>query len=170
MGLTIGDTAPNFTAQTTEGEIDFHEWIGDGWAVLFSHPRDFTPVCTTELGYMASIKPEFDKRGVKIAIGSSSRNTPIILRQIGLSDYFDAVADGNQITHSKPDPEVFLLGAKLLNLDPKNCMVVEDADAGVEAALNGGMRVLGVGSASANPKATFTAASLADADFDEILK
>jgi alkyl hydroperoxide reductase subunit AhpC len=66
MALTIGDTAPNFTAQTTEGEIDFHEWIGDSWAVLFSHPRDFTPVCTTELGYMASIKPEFDKRGVKI--------------------------------------------------------------------------------------------------------
>jgi alkyl hydroperoxide reductase subunit AhpC len=66
MALTIGDTAPNFTAQTTEGEIDFHEWIGDSWAVLFSHPRDFTPVCTTELGYMASIKPDFDKRGTKI--------------------------------------------------------------------------------------------------------
>jgi alkyl hydroperoxide reductase subunit AhpC len=66
MALTIGDTAPNFTAQTTEGEIDFHEWIGDSWAVLFSHPRDFTPVCTTELGYMASIKPEFDRRGAKI--------------------------------------------------------------------------------------------------------
>ncbi len=66
MGLTIGDTAPDFTAQTTEGEIDFHDWIGDGWAVLFSHPRDFTPVCTTELGYMASIKPDFDRRGVKI--------------------------------------------------------------------------------------------------------
>ena len=66
MALTIGDTAPNFTAQTTEGEIDFHDWIGDGWAVLFSHPRDFTPVCTTELGYMASIKPDFDRRGVKI--------------------------------------------------------------------------------------------------------
>ncbi|MDW5598940.1 peroxiredoxin, partial [Conexibacter stalactiti] len=62
----IGDTAPNFRAQTTEGEIDFHEWIGDSWAVLFSHPRDFTPVCTTELGYMASIKPEFDARGTKI--------------------------------------------------------------------------------------------------------
>jgi alkyl hydroperoxide reductase subunit AhpC len=63
---TIGDTAPDFEAQTTEGPIKFHDWIGDGWAVLFSHPRDFTPVCTTELGYMASIKPEFDKRGVKI--------------------------------------------------------------------------------------------------------
>ena len=66
MALTIGDTAPDFTAQTTEGEINFHEWIGDKWAVLFSHPRDFTPVCTTELGYMASIKPEFDSRDTKI--------------------------------------------------------------------------------------------------------
>jgi alkyl hydroperoxide reductase subunit AhpC len=66
MSLTIGSEAPDFTAETTEGTIRFHEWIGDGWAVLFSHPRDFTPICTTELGYMASIKPEFDKRGVKI--------------------------------------------------------------------------------------------------------
>ena len=66
MALTIGDTAPDFTAQSTEGEISFHDWIGDSWAVLFSHPRDFTPVCTTELGYMARIKPDFDSRGVKI--------------------------------------------------------------------------------------------------------
>jgi alkyl hydroperoxide reductase subunit AhpC len=66
MGIRINDTAPNFTAQTTEGEIDFHDWIGDSWAVLFSHPKDFTPVCTTELGYMASINGEFQKRGVKI--------------------------------------------------------------------------------------------------------
>src|SRR3978361_402038 len=66
MSLTIGDTAPDFEADSTEGRISFHDWIGDDWAVLFSHPRAFTPVCTTELRYMASIKPEFDKRGVKI--------------------------------------------------------------------------------------------------------
>jgi alkyl hydroperoxide reductase subunit AhpC len=66
MAITIGDTAPDFEAETTEGRISFHDWIGDDWAVLFSHPRNFTPICTTELGYMASIKPEFDRRGVKI--------------------------------------------------------------------------------------------------------
>jgi alkyl hydroperoxide reductase subunit AhpC len=66
MSLKINDTAPDFEAQTTEGKIKFHDWIGDKWAVLFSHPKDFTPVCTTELGYMAKIKPEFDKRNVKI--------------------------------------------------------------------------------------------------------
>src|SRR6184192_9321 len=66
MALAIGDTAPDFEANTTEGKIRFHDWIGDSWTVLFSHPKDFTPICTTELGYMAKIKPEFDKRGVKI--------------------------------------------------------------------------------------------------------
>src|SRR5438477_6766907 len=66
MGLSINDIAPDFEAETTEGRIRFHEWIGNSWVVLFSHPKDFTPVCTTELGYMAKIKPEFDKRGVKI--------------------------------------------------------------------------------------------------------
>jgi thioredoxin-dependent peroxiredoxin len=66
MALQIGDTAPDFTALTTEGSISFHDWIGDSWAVLFSHPRDFTPVCTTELGYLAQIKPEFDRRKVKV--------------------------------------------------------------------------------------------------------
>src|SRR5438874_8377862 len=66
MSLRINAEAPNFTANTTEGTIDFHTWIGDGWTILFSHPKDFTPVCTTELGYMAGLKPEFDKRNTKI--------------------------------------------------------------------------------------------------------
>ena len=106
--------------------------------------------------------------GVKIAIGSSSKNTPAILKGIGLDTYFDAVADGNQITKSKPDPEVFLLAAKLVDTDPADCMVVEDAEAGVEAALAGGMDVLGLGDAVANSSATYKAQSLADFDYSNI--
>ena len=66
MSLRIGDVAPDFEADTTQGRLKFHDWIGDGWTVLFSHPKDFTPVCTTELGYMAKLKPEFERRGVKV--------------------------------------------------------------------------------------------------------
>ncbi|MGF7161467.1 alkyl hydroperoxide reductase subunit AhpC [Rhodoligotrophos appendicifer] len=66
MSLQLGDTAPDFTAETTEGQIQFHQWLGDSWGVLFSHPKNFTPVCTTELGYTAKLKPEFDRRGVKV--------------------------------------------------------------------------------------------------------
>jgi beta-phosphoglucomutase len=94
-------------------------------------------------------------RNIKIAIGSSSKNTRVILNKIGLKGYFDAVADGCDICKSKPDPEVFLLAAERLNIAPKYCMVVEDADAGIEAALAAGMKVVGVGFASANKKAHY---------------
>jgi alkyl hydroperoxide reductase subunit AhpC len=86
MTLQLGDTAPDFEADTTQGRIRFHEWLGDSWAVIFSHPKDFTPVCTTELGYMAKIQPEFDKRGVKI-IGLSV--DPVELHKKWIEDIKD---------------------------------------------------------------------------------
>lgn len=122
-------------------------------------PHDILP------GVMDFTK-ELRKNGVKLAIGSSSKNTPIILKNIGLDTYFDGVADGNQVANSKPDPEVFLLAAKLVGVAPKDSIVVEDADAGVEAALAGGMSVIGVGSAAINPKATYKFADLAHADIN----
>lgn len=99
--------------------------------------------------------------GIKLGIGSSSRNTPVILKQIGLGDFFDAVADGNQIKNSKPDPEVFLLAAKLLGEKPEDCVVVEDAYAGIDAAKAGGMKAVGVADASKYEKSDITGATLA---------
>ena len=99
MALHIGDTAPDFTAETTEGTIKFHEWIGDGWAVLFSHPKDFTPVCTTELGYMARLKPEFDKRNTKIiglsvdSVDDHKRWIPDIEETQGCTVNYPMIAD-----------------------------------------------------------------------------
>ena len=99
MALQLGDTAPDFTAETTEGTIHFYDWIGDSWAVLFSHPRDFTPVCTTELGYMAKIKPDFDKRGVRIIglsvdpVTSHSRWANDIQETQGYAVNFPIIAD-----------------------------------------------------------------------------
>lgn len=107
-------------------------------------------------------------QGVKLAIGSSSKNTPAILKGIGLDTYFDAVADGNQITKSKPDPEVFLLAAKLVGIAPADCMVVEDAEAGVEAAIAGGMDVLGLGKAVENSNATYKASGLNTFDISNL--
>ena len=100
--------------------------------------------------------------GIKTAIGSSSKNAPDILRQVGIADLFNAVADGNQIRHSKPAPDVFLLAAQLLGLPAESCLVVEDADAGVEAAINAGMQVMAVGAASHNQKAHLHADTLKD--------
>ena len=107
--------------------------------------------------------------GVKIAIASSSKNTPLILKGIGLSNYFDAVADGNDIKKSKPDPEVFLLAAQRVGTLPEYCLVVEDADAGVEGAIAGGMKVLGVGAAAKNNKATLVANDLSAISVTNIL-
>lgn len=110
---------------------------------------------------------EYLKRNkVKIAVGSSSKNTGAILKGVGLDDYFDAVADGNGITRSKPDPEVFLLAAKLLGVNPCDCLVIEDADAGVEAAFASGMDVLGIGAvANKNKKATYSSRDLVQIDY-----
>lgn len=122
---------------------------------------------------LPGIKPLLERlkeHGIKIAIGSSSKNTPLILERIGLANYFDAVADGNAITNSKPDPEVFLLAAKKLGVPPAHCVVIEDADAGVEAALKAGMRVIGVGTAAGNPRATWTVASVADLSWEKLVK
>ncbi|HVA30909.1 MAG TPA: peroxiredoxin [Gaiellaceae bacterium] len=99
MTLTIGDTAPDFEAETTEGRIGFHDWIGDSWAVLFSHPRDFTPICTTELGYMAKIKPDFDKRNVKVIglsvdpVGNHAKWAADIEETQGTAPNFPMIAD-----------------------------------------------------------------------------
>ena len=100
-------------------------------------PDDILP------GAMETLK-KLKENDIKIAIGSSSKNTPIILKQIGLDNFFDAVSDGNNITHSKPDPEVFLKAAEMLKIAPEDCMIVEDADAGIEAGKRAGMKTLSV--------------------------
>lgn len=107
------------------------------------------------------------EHGIKIAIGSSSKNTPIILNRIGLADYFDAVSDGNNIKNSKPDPEVFIKAAEMLNIAPENCMIVEDADAGIEAGKRAGMKTFALGNATG---ADFYAKSLENVDLAEIIK
>jgi thioredoxin-dependent peroxiredoxin len=101
MSLRIGDEAPNFEAETTEGKIQFHQWIGDGWAILFSHPKDFTPVCTTELGYMAKLKPEFSKRNCKVLglsidpVGDHQRWAKDIEETQGTAPNYPIIADAD---------------------------------------------------------------------------
>jgi beta-phosphoglucomutase len=125
-------------------------------------PNDILP------GVMKVLE-DLKAKNIKIAIGSSSKNTPMILGKIGLKDYFDAVADGNDIKNSKPDPEVFLLAARKVGMEAKECLVVEDADAGVEAAIAGNMKVLAVGYASINPKADYKFKDLSLVDVKEVL-
>ena len=108
-------------------------------------------------------------RGLLLAIGSSSKNTRFILGQIGLGDFFDAISDGNNITRSKPDPEVFLLGAKELSLHAKECIVFEDAVAGVEAAHNGGMKAVGIGTRENLPNAELCIPGLKDIHMEDLI-
>jgi alkyl hydroperoxide reductase subunit AhpC len=102
MAIRLGDTAPDFTAETTQGEIKFHDWKKDGWAVLFSHPKDFTPVCTTELGYVAKIKPEFEKRNCKViglsvdALGEHEQWANDIEETQGVAPNFPMIADNDR--------------------------------------------------------------------------
>ena len=123
-------------------------------------------LCTmTPADLSADVKMTLDAlraRGILLAVGSSSKNTPAILARLGLGDFFDAVADGNDITHSKPHPEVFLLAAKRLSLPPAACLVVEDAESGVAAGLAGGFRVAAIGSAVSCGKAQFSLTKLSD--------
>ena len=137
MSLRINDEAPNFTAETTQGPINFHEWIGDGWAVLFSHPKDFTPVCTTELGYMAGLEPEFKKRNTKI-IGLSV--DPVASHGKWAADIEET--QGHKVNYPMiGDPELKI--AKLYDMLPADAGTTSD---GRTAANNATVRtVFGVG-------------------------
>lgn len=118
-------------------------------------PRDLPPDVRGTLETLRA-------RGYRLAIGSSSRNTPLILERLAIADLFDAVADGNEITRSKPDPEVFLLAAHRLGLPTDECLVVEDAESGVTAALAGGFTAAGIGSAASDPRVTYRLSALTD--------
>ena len=125
-------------------------------------PADILP------GVIDTIKALKDRR-VKIAIGSSSKNARAILRAVGLEDEFDVIADGNHITRSKPDPGIFTIAAQRLGISPEECLVVEDAEAGIVAGLAAGMRVLAVGAAAGHPQATRSAEDLSCISVDELL-
>jgi thioredoxin-dependent peroxiredoxin len=161
MSLRINDEAPNFTIDTTQGRINFHDWIGDGWAILFSHPKDFTPVCTTELGYMAGLKPEFDRRGCKI---------------IGLS--VDPVSDhtrwqkdieetqGHAVTYPLiGDSELTV--AKLYDMLPAE---VGNTSQGRTAATNATVRSVFVIGPDKKVKAMLTYPMSTGRNFDEVLR
>jgi thioredoxin-dependent peroxiredoxin len=160
MSLRIGDEAPNFTAQTTEGTINFHEWIGDGWAVLFSHPKDFTPVCTTELGYMAKLKPEFAKRNCKI-IGLST--DPVDDHKRWVKDIEET--QGTAINYP-------LIGDSDLSIAKLYDMIHPNAsgEAKRTAADNATIRSVFMIGPDKKIKATFTYPMSSGRNFDEILR
>ncbi len=161
MPLRINDEAPNFTAETTEGQIDFHQWIGDGWAILCSHPKDFTPVCTTELGYMAGLKPEFDKRNCKI-IGISV--DPVDNHLAWSKDIEET--QGHAVNYPLiGDPELKV--AKLYDMLPSGA---GDTSEGRTPADNATVRSVFLIGPDKKIKATFTYPMSTGRNFDEVLR
>ncbi len=160
MTLRLNDTAPNFTADTTEGKIDFHQWIGNGWAILFSHPKDFTPICTTELGYVAKLKPEFDKRNCKV----------IGLSVDGVSDHAKWSADIQKVGGAALNYP--LIGDSDLAVAKAYDMLPAEADAGGKrtAAENATARTVFVVGPDKKIKATLTYPMSTGRNFDEILR
>ena len=161
MSLRINSVAPNFTAETTEGPIDFHEWIGDGWAILFSHPKDFTPVCTTELGYMAKLKPEFDKRNTKIIglsidpVGNHAKWAQDIAETQGTAPNYPMIGDTD------------LKVAKLYNMLPEE---IEGGSDGRTAADNATVRTVFVIGPDKRIKLMLAYPMTTGRNFDEILR
>ena len=161
MTLRINSEAPDFTAETTHGVINFHEWIGNGWAILFSHPKDFTPVCTTELGYMARLKPEFDKRNCKI-IGLSV--DPVGNHSRWAKDIEET--QGHVVTYPMiGDPQLKV--AKLYDMLPAEA---GDASEGRTAADNATVRAVFVIGADKKIKAMLTCPMSSGRNFDEVLR
>ncbi|MBO6900692.1 MAG: peroxiredoxin [Rhizobiaceae bacterium] len=161
MGLRINDTAPDFTAETTQGQIKFHDWIGDGWAVMFSHPKDFTPVCTTELGTMAGLAPEFTKRGVKIIgisvdpVESHTKWKGDIKTATGFDVDYPLIADGD------------LAVAKLYDMLPAEA---GDSSEGRTPADNQTVRTVFVVGPDKKIKLTLSYPMTTGRNFDEILR
>jgi alkyl hydroperoxide reductase subunit AhpC len=161
LSLRINDTAPNFTAQTTHGEVNFHEWIGDGWAILFSHPKDFTPVCTTELGYMAKLEPAFTARNCKI-VGLSV--DPVGSHGKWISDIEET--QGNKVTYPMiGDPELNV--AKLYNMLPADA---GDSSEGRTAATNATVRTVFIIGPDKKIKLMLSYPMTTGRNFDEILR
>ncbi len=161
MSLRIGATAPDFEADTTEGRIKFHDWIGDKWAVLFSHPKDFTPVCTTELGYMAGLKPQFDKRGVKI-IGLSV--DPVDRHSAWAKDIEET--QGHKVNYP-------MIGDPQLKVAKAYDMLPEEAGSSSEGrtpADNATVRSVFVIGPDKKVKATLTYPMSTGRNFDEVLR
>ena len=161
MSLRLNMTAPDFTAETSQGKISFHDWIGDSWAILFSHPKDFTPVCTTELGYMAGLKPEFDKRNTKI-IGLSV--DPVSSHAKWMDDIEES--QGHKVTYPLiGDPELKV--AKLYDMLPAE---EGDSSEGRTAADNATVRSVFIIGPDKKIKASLTYPMSSGRNFDEVLR